>query len=229
VSRRGLRAGSYEVLLADPPWRYLSWGQSLLGRQNHYPRLPTDDLCQLPVARLAAPDAALFLWATGPRLPDALRVMEAWGFAYTSMAFTWIKVNADASPAMGLGYYTRGNAELCLLGTRGDGLPVVANDIPSVVVSRRREHSRKPDGVYDYIERMFGPERTRLELFARRQWPGWHVVGNDVDGQPIHEVLGTLIRGGSEHAPSVLHYNGHGSSGRAEQLTLELPPGRHAP
>jgi N6-adenosine-specific RNA methylase IME4 len=180
-----LPAGPYDLILADPPWLFVSWGQSLVGRQNHYPRMATDAICALPVRDVAAPAAALLLWATGPRLPDALEVMTAWGFTYKALAFTWVKVNADNSPAMGLGYYTRGNAELCLLGTRGEGLSPKAQDIPSIIVSRRRAHSQKPDSQYDYAGRLFGPVR-RLELFARRRWPGWDAWGSET---PTEEAL----------------------------------------
>jgi N6-adenosine-specific RNA methylase IME4 len=172
--------GGWQVLLADPPWRFVSWGTSAIGRQVPYARMDTDAICALPVARTAAPDAVLFLWAVGPRLPDALRVLAAWGFAYKTLAFTWVKTNADGSPFQGMGFYTRSNAELCLLATRGKGLARVAADVPQVVLSRRREHSRKPDGQYDRIGRLFGPSARRLELFARTAWPGWVAWGHEV-------------------------------------------------
>jgi N6-adenosine-specific RNA methylase IME4 len=178
-----LPAGPYDLILADPPWRFVSWGQSLVGRQNHYQRMETPDICALPVKDVAARDSVLLLWATGPRLPDALEVMQAWGFTYKSLAFTWVKVNADYSPAIGTGYYTRANAELCLLGRRGNGLPVRANDVPNIIVSRRRGHSEKPGGQYDHIKRLFGPVRC-LELFARQWVPGWDVWGDEAPLAP---------------------------------------------
>lgn len=124
----------------------------------------------LPVASIAADDCVLFLWATYPNLPDAFRVIDSWGFTYKTVAFTWIKTNKDGTPFMGLGYWTRANAEVCLLATRGRPKRK-ARDVPQVIISRRREHSRKPDEQYEHIMRLVdGPY---IELFARYPWPGW--------------------------------------------------------
>ena len=110
--------GKYPIIYADPPWRYAQKG--LQGAaEHHYPTMSINELCALPVAELAAPDSALFLWATFPQLPEALRLIEAWGFTYKSVAFVWLKKNRKAdSWFYGLGFWTRGNAEICLLATR---------------------------------------------------------------------------------------------------------------
>ena len=111
-----------------------------------------------------------------PLLREALQVMDAWGFEYRTTAFTWAKVNRDGSPYMGLGYWTRGNAELCLFGKRGTPKRI-AQDVPQLIIERRREHSRKPDCVHQRIERLVaGPY---LELFGRQSRPGWTVWGNE--------------------------------------------------
>lgn len=149
----------------------------------HYPTMALDAICALPVAGLAAPDAVLLVWATPPQLPQALRVIEAWGFTFKTVAFTWVKLNDDGSPFMGMGFYTRQNAEYCLLATRGSPLPRVDRGVSSVVLSRRRDHSQKPDGQYDRIERLFGKDTRRLELFARRRWPGWDAWGNETPAE----------------------------------------------
>ena len=109
----------YIVCYADPPWRY-SAKRVQGAAEHHYPTMSIEDLCALPVADLMAPDSALFLWATFPQLPDALRLIEAWGFQYKTVAFVWLKQNRR-SPGWfyGLGFWTRGNAEVCLLATRG--------------------------------------------------------------------------------------------------------------
>ena len=104
-----------------------------------------DELCALPVADLAAPDSALFLWATFPQLPEALRLIQAWGFAYKSVAFVWLKKNRKAdSWFYGLGFWTRGNAEVCLLATRGHPKRQAAN-VHQFIISPIEAHSKKPD------------------------------------------------------------------------------------
>ena len=119
--------GKYPIIYADPPWRYSQKG--LQGAaENHYPTMNINELCALPVAELAAPDSALFMWATFPQLPEALRLIEAWGFTYKSVAFVWLKKNRKAdSWFYGLGFWTRGNAEICLLATRGHPKRQAAN------------------------------------------------------------------------------------------------------
>ena len=177
-------AGGWQVLAFDPPWQFQTWSERGGGRSalRYYPTMSTDDICLLPVSAIAAPQSVLFLWTIFTRLPDALDVMACWGFTYRTVAFTWVKTNRDGSPFMGLGYYTRQNAEVCLLGVRGaskssaSSLQRVAADVSSVVLSPRREHSRKPGEVYQRIERLFGPAR-RLEGFAREARPGWTAWG----------------------------------------------------
>ena len=112
----------YEVIYADPPWRYVVWSNKGKGRsaESHYPTMSLAEICALPVKEFAAPDSALFLWATFPNLLDAFQVMKAWGFHYKTVAFVWVKRNKK-SPGWfwGLGYWTRANAEICLLATKG--------------------------------------------------------------------------------------------------------------
>jgi N6-adenosine-specific RNA methylase IME4 len=192
MSALALPAGPFGAILADPPWRFATW--SPLGRDRsadkHYLKqaracgaaedafttLPLEDICAMPVADCAADDAVLFLWACCPLLREALQVIEAWGFTYKTCGFTWTKLNADGTPYMGLGYWTRANAELCLLATRGKPKRINA-DVPQAILERRREHSRKPDCVHERIERLVpGPY---LELFGRQSRPGWVVWGNE--------------------------------------------------
>ncbi|HYE58162.1 MAG TPA: MT-A70 family methyltransferase [Rhodothermales bacterium] len=191
-------AGPFDLILADPPWRFILWNPdkgnpTFRHPEKHYPTMDRDAIKALPVASIAAKDAALLMWATMPLLPDALDTMRAWGFTFKTVAFTWVKLNEDGTPFKGLGYYTRANAEICLLGTRGKGLQRVNKDVPSAILSRRREHSRKPDGQYDHIERLFGKDIRRIELFARQAWPGWERWGLDAPeyerpGLPLDEA-----------------------------------------
>ena len=105
----------YKIIYADPPWRYDQ--KRLQGAaEKHYATMNINDICALPVTDLADKDCALFLWATFPMLPEALKLIKAWGFEYKTVAFVWLKQNKK-SPSWfyGLGFWTRGNAEVCLL------------------------------------------------------------------------------------------------------------------
>ena len=139
-----------------------------------------DELCALPVADIAAPDSALFLWATFPQLPEALRLIKAWGFTYKSVAFVWLKKNRRAdSWFYGLGFWTRSNAEVCLLATRGHPRRRAAN-VHQFIISPIEGHSKKPDEAREKIVALMG-DLPRVELFARQTPTGWDVWGNEVE------------------------------------------------
>lgn len=181
------QAGSYRVIYADPPWRFATWSDRGKGRSPEawYDCMRLEDIAALPVRSWAADDAVLLLWATDPLLPRALEIVEAWGFTYKTVGFCWVKVNRRSAPPWnerdfftGLGFWTRANAELCLLATRGRPRRL-AGDVRRLIVSPRREHSRKPDEAYERIERLCaGPY---LELFARTRRPGWDSWGRQTD------------------------------------------------
>lgn len=128
---------------------------------------------------LAAPDCTLFLWVTFPLLPETFDVIKAWGFIYKTVAFCWVKQNPK-SPGwfFGMGNWTRANAEICLLATKGTPKRMAA-DVPQLIVAPREEHSKKPDETRDRIVRLMG-DLPRVELFARQAPPGWDVWGNEV-------------------------------------------------
>jgi N6-adenosine-specific RNA methylase IME4 len=184
------RTGQYRVIYADPPWRFATYSDKGKGRsaEAHYDCLTLEQIKALPVATWAAPDAVLLLWATDPLLPRALDVIEAWGFAYKTVGFYWVKLNKAANPITlgngplfserdfftGLGFWTRANPEPCLLATRGQPRRLDGG-VPKLLVAPRREHSRKPDETYERIERLLpGPY---LEMFARRSRPDWDAWG----------------------------------------------------
>ena len=168
--------GRYAVVYADPPWHFEVYNeQSGVERAaaNHYPTMSTADICAMPVADLATPDAVLFMWTTSPHLPEALRIIAAWGFEYKTNV-VWVK------DKIGLGYLVRNQHEVLLIATRGDiPTPLPANRPSSVIEAPRGKHSRKPDEAYDLIERMY-PELPRIELFARQVREGWACWGNEV-------------------------------------------------
>lgn len=169
------------VVYADPPWAYRKSPLVNRGRaravEKEYPTMQPDEIAALPVATWCAPDAVLFLWSVAPKLPIALAVMAAWGFAFRTIGFVWVKTNRDGTPFVGMGFYTRANAECVLIGVRGRGLPRCDASVSQIVLAPRGRHSEKPDEVRRRIERLYaGP---RLELFARERMRDWMVWGNE--------------------------------------------------
>lgn len=172
----------YGVIYADPPWHYKVYYKKGMGRsaESHYPTMKLEDIKALPVADLADKDCALFLWVTLPCLIEGLEVLKAWGFTYKTTAFVWIKQNRKADSLFwGMGYWTRSNAEICLLGTKGRPKRKDAG-IHQVVISHVEEHSKKPQEVHNRIIRLMG-DVPRVELFARRKTEGFDVWGNEVE------------------------------------------------
>ena len=138
-----------------------------------------EEIKALPVWELADKDCVLFLWATYPLLPEALEVIRAWGFTFKTVAFTWIKLAPrENSIFWGLGYWTRANAEICLLATKGQPRRR-SNNVHQVIISHVEEHSKKPDEARRRIVALLG-DVPRVELFARQAAPGWDVWGNEV-------------------------------------------------
>ena len=173
--------GKYNVIYADPPWRYAQKG--LQGAaERHYPTMGIEELCALPVAELAAPDSVLFLWATFPQLPEALRLIKAWGFQYKSVGFVWLKKNKNAdSWFYGLGFWTRANAEVCLLGVSPGfkaGERVRSHSVRQIIEAPFQGHSKKPDEIRRRIVELLG-DVPRIELFARQRADGWDAWGNE--------------------------------------------------
>jgi N6-adenosine-specific RNA methylase IME4 len=180
----------YGAILADCPWSFRVWSSDTgHGRsaESHYPTMQPDELAALPVASLAAPDCALFMWATMPTLPQALALGEAWGFGYKTAALAWAKtLRSGWGWHFGMGYWTRANVELCLLFTRGR-VQRKARNVRQLIVAPVGRHSAKPDEQYTRIEQLVdGPY---LELFARQTRPGWDAFGNQIDGRDVREVL----------------------------------------
>jgi N6-adenosine-specific RNA methylase IME4 len=176
----------FGAILADPPWPFATWSHKGQGRSGeaHYSTLLHSDLEEMSIAKLAAPDSVLFMWVVQTQIPQAVRLFEAWGFALKSCAFAWMKGDGhqlfpdDPPMQMGMGKWTRAEFEQCWLGTRGAPRRLDAG-VRQVLVEKRREHSRKPDGIHERIERLVaGPY---LELFARQTRPGWTVWGNETN------------------------------------------------
>lgn len=188
-----LQRRSFEAVCADPPWYFRAYTKTISSRdvQHHYPVMNLEAIKALPVRDLAAPDAHLFLWATGPCLPQAFEVIKAWGFRYSGVAFTWVKLKRSVNQSqlrlapllesdlhLGLGFTTRKNAEYCLLARRGNAKRMAKN-VREIILSPVREHSRKPEEFRDRVEAYVGPDKRIVELFARSSRQGWASWGND--------------------------------------------------
>lgn len=172
----------YDIIYADPPWRYYTYSEKGKGRsaESHYPTMAKTEIQKVPVKSISAKNSVLLLWVTAPCLIEGLELIKAWGFTYKTVAFTWVKQNKKSNSLfMGMGYYTRANAEYCLLATRGKVLKRQSRSVSSVVLSHIERHSQKPKEVRDRIVELFG-DRPRIELFARDQADGWDCWGNEV-------------------------------------------------
>jgi N6-adenosine-specific RNA methylase IME4 len=173
----------HSCVLADLPWAFATWSHKGKGRsaEAFYDVMDLRAIKALPVGDWAASNCVLLLWITSPSLPQGLEVITAWGFTYKTVGFCWVKsLKNGAGFAIGLGHWSRANVELCLLATRGNPHRLNA-DVRQLIVAPRREHSRKPDEIYERIEKLaVGPY---LELFAsattphRDGWTRW--VGKD--------------------------------------------------
>ena len=168
----------FGIIYADPPWHYKGQLQhagpasgDTGGAIRHYATVTLDDLKKLPVGTIAADECLLFLWATSPHLDQAIELGKAWGFAWATVAFVWDKVRVNP------GFYTMSQCELCLVFRRGRiPTPRGARNERQLVRAERGPHSEKPEEVRRRIERMF-PEQKKIELFARREFPGWQPWG----------------------------------------------------
>ena len=180
----------YNVIYADPPWQFRVWSNKGMSRsaENHYLPQSLQNLIAFNVSAICENDCVLLMWATFPCLKNAFELAEAWGFAYKTVAFTWVKQNKNNEKLFkGMGYYTRANAEVVLLFTKGKPLKRACRNVEQVLISKRGEHSKKPAEIRERIVKLFG-DVPRIELFARsckgsfsdNEFDGWDVFGNEV-------------------------------------------------
>jgi len=170
----------YQIIYVDPPWRFKNYNDDTATRWvgKHYSLMSFEDICNIPIKTISGDNCILFLWATFPTLQQAFKLIERWGFTYKTVAFVWIKTNHNKSIFMGMGYWTRSNSEICLLATKGHPKRVNAN-VSQVVISKREEHSKKPDIIRNMIVTLVG-NLPRIELFARQKIEGWDTWGLEV-------------------------------------------------
>ncbi len=173
----------FSIVVADPPWLFRD---ALPGRgrgaRKHYRCMTVDDICAMKIPAIAE-DALLFLWRVASMQEEALRVMRAWGFGAPKSEIAWVKLCADGDPSrprMGMGHYTRNAHEVCLIGAKGRGASLVRDrGVPSVIQAPRGAHSEKPAAFYEAVDRLRG-DAPAVELFARRQWPNWVCLGDEM-------------------------------------------------
>lgn len=167
----------YNIIYADPPWSYND--KSCIGSVQEYDTLDLEDIKNLPISDITDDNAVLFLWATYPLLQEALDVIKSWGFIYKGIAFQWIKLNSkNGKPFFGLGRWTRGNTEPCLLATKGKPKRN-SNKVFQLIQSPIQNHSAKPNIARDKITELIGP-LPRIELFSRDIVEGWDAWGNEI-------------------------------------------------
>jgi N6-adenosine-specific RNA methylase IME4 len=183
--------GNFSTILADPPWQFQNRTGKIAPEHRRllrYPTMELQEILDLPVAKLAAAQSHLYLWTPNALLMEGMKVMKAWGFTYKSN-IVWYKIRKDSGPdGRGVGFYFRNVTELVLFGVRGSMRTLKPGRTQvNILATRKREHSRKPDEIYDIIEACSpGPY---LELFARFCRKGWAQWGNeDVERNSVDNV-----------------------------------------
>lgn len=173
----------YKVIYSDCPWSFVPFSKDNKGMKKspdrHYKTMNIEDIKALPVKDILDKDAVCFFWVYNPMIPEALDVLNAWGLKFKTLGIVWRKTTKTGKDHFGLGYYTRQNVELCFIATKGKPGGPKSKSVRQILHSQVREHSRKPDEMYDIIESLYdGPY---LELFARNTYrKDWTKVGNEV-------------------------------------------------
>lgn len=207
----------YQVILADPPWRYRDQKNNDPAMGGIvYPTMRDEDIYHLPVTNIAEDSCALFLWATGPKMGEAIHTVESWGFHYVTVVFCWRKLNKNGTVYSGMGHWTNSNEEYILLGRRG--VPKrVAKNVKQIIDAPIGRHSEKPQEAHRRIEALMGSHTTKVELFARRRVPGWVTTGLDLDGMNVQEFL---TDEGSHHRVlhTLIYSSGQASDGGVQRV-----------
>jgi len=183
----------YNIIYADPAWSYRTWNAKggHKSASAHYKTMDIEDIKNLPVETICEKDCVLFIWVTFPNLVEGIETLKSWGFTYKTCGFVWVKTNKNFSVNQtsflpqdsfdsfyGLGYWTRANSEICLIGTKGK-IRRKSNKVHQLIYDPIREHSRKPDCTRTKIVKLMG-DLPRIELFARQKHEGWDAWGNEV-------------------------------------------------
>ena len=183
----------YKIIYADPAWSYKDKSKSHGGgAESHYSCMTIEEMCNMPISEIAEKDSVLFMWVTMPFLQDCFSVINAWGFTYKTCGFVWIKGNkrmgkqqlsflpSDAlDDFMGMGRWTRANAEICLIATKGK-ISRINPSVRQVIYAPIERHSKKPNETRERIVDLMG-DLPRVELFARQNHEGWDAWGNEIE------------------------------------------------
>ena len=175
------------IIYADPPWHYGSksavnntTGSAIKPLSDHYSTMSLQELKNMSIKNMTKDDAACFMWVTDSHIDEALEVLRSWGFAYKTIAFNWIKTTSKGNYCKNVAPWTMKSSEICLLGIKGRMTKYKqANNIESLVIAQRTQHSQKPNEVRKRIEDLFG-DLPRIELFAREKTDGWDVWGDEI-------------------------------------------------
>lgn len=195
--------GDYGAILIDPPWRFANRTGKVAPehkRLRRYETMSSEEIAALPVGSLAAEQSHLYMWCPNALLLEGLQIMQAWGFTYKTN-LVWYKIRKDGGPdGRGVGFYFRNVTELVLFGIKGKLRTFKPGRTQvNVISTRKEEHSKKPDVLYDIIEQCSpGPY---LELFARFQRPGWQQWGDEIESYAARR-------------PHHAMYNGHAMSSK---------------
>lgn len=174
----------YDVIVADPPWAYYGDPNKNQAAGKHYKLMHVEEMAQLSWP--LAPRGVLFMWATSPKLHDAMRLASLLGLHYRGIAFVWVKTNREGKPVGAQGVrpsIVKPTTELVLAFSRiakGRPMPLLSESVPQVVMARRGRHSEKPRAVQDRITQLYG-DVARLEMFARERYAGWDAWGDELD------------------------------------------------
>ena len=161
----------YDIIYADPPWKYRHCASNSRRIENQYPTMSLEEIKNMEIP--AKEDCLLYLWTTAPKLGEAVEVIKAWGFDYRT-CMIWDK------DVIGMGYWFRGQHELLLVAVKGNfSPPKPSYRVSSILKEKRGQHSKKPDVIRNWINSWY-PDKSKIELFARQRFQGWDTWGNEV-------------------------------------------------
>ncbi len=204
MQKNGQNNMKYNIIYADVPHMYQQFSDAKNGAvKPQYTTMHHTELAKLPINEISDKNSVLLFWATFPKLPESLYIMESWGFKYKTCAFVWNKQFKNGNPYMGLGFYTRSGSEIVLLGTKGKPLPRKSHSVRQVINAPVNRHSSKPPIIREKIVELFG-DLPRLEIFGRPPIiQGWDMMGYEITGNDVKVDLQNIIDGKFHNNPGI--------------------------